>query len=76
MDWHVEDRWMLLATVTVGAIIMYLFNAFTGPRWRIWLRDHLIHSLHRCRDALAAAWRDAGRQVRDLFAEARLLFEK
>ena len=71
-----EDRWMLVATVTIGAILMYLFDAFTGLKRRAWLRQHFITSIHRSRDALAAAWRDVRHEARDLFDEARMLFRK
>lgn len=76
MDWHVQDRWMLLATVGIGAILMYLFDALTGSRRRAWLREHLVSSIHRSRDALAPIWRDACNLVRELFAEAKTLLRK
>ena len=76
MDWQVQDRWMLLASVSIGVILMYLFDAFTGSHRRAWLRDHLMNSIHRSRDALVIAWRDARNQARDLFAEARMLLRK
>jgi hypothetical protein len=72
MDWHIQDRWMLLATVAIGAILMYLFNSFTGQHRGVWLRDHLMKSLHRCRDALANAWQDVHNQARDIFTEAKM----
>lgn len=75
-DWQVQDRWLLLASVSLGAIFMYLFDAFTGSHRRAWLRDHLVKSIHRSKDALAATWRDASSQARDLFAEARMLLKK
>ena len=59
MDWGLQDPWMLLATVIVGAMLMYLFNALTGPRRRTLLRDQLIQSIHQSRDALGTSWRSA-----------------
>ena len=70
MDWQVQDRWMLLATVGIGAILMYLFDALTGSHRRAWLGEHLKNSIHRSRDALATAWREVRNQARDLFTGA------
>jgi hypothetical protein len=59
MDWKVQDPWMLIGTVIIGAIIMYLFNAVTRSRQRTLLRDQLIRSIHQSREALATSWRSA-----------------
>ena len=59
MDWNVQDPWMLVGTVIIGAILMYLFNAFTGPRRRTLLRDQLTKSIHRSGEALGTSWRSA-----------------
>jgi len=52
VDWEVQDPWMLLGTVIVGAILMYVFNALIGPRWRALLRQQLTKSIHRRRERL------------------------
>lgn len=67
---------MLLGTVTIGAILMYLFNALTGQYRRVWLRGHVIKMVYRTSHALDATCRNVRNHVRRLFAEARTFAEK
>ena len=76
MDGHVQDGWMLLGTVTIGSLLMYLFNALTGQYRRAWLRGSLTKMLYRTRHALDATCRNVRKQVGRLLTEARTFAEK
>ncbi|MCC2643611.1 MAG: hypothetical protein K0S45_4024 [Nitrospira sp.] len=58
MDWEVQELWMLIGTVVLGGILMYLFNALTGPGRLTWLRDQLTRSIRRSREGLGPSWRN------------------
>lgn len=67
---------MLFGTVTIGAILMYLFNALTGQYRRVWLRGQVTKMVYRTSHALDTTCRNVRNHVRRLFAEARAFAEK
>jgi hypothetical protein len=71
MKWETYDQWMLLVVVTLGAILMYLYNALTAPRRRAWLLTQVSKSIDRGSRVLVTMWRDACNQARDLWSEVK-----
>lgn len=69
-------RKVIIATVGLGAGLMYLFDPASGRRRRAMLRDKAVRGAHVTRDALGVTSRDMENRIRGLTAEVRRLFSK